>query len=69
LERIGTVVSLVPDKDGVTALDEYKIEFQDSTAAAVLELSIDGLRGLTNGAWRSTIKRLALASLSLVNIR
>ena len=27
---IGTVVSVVSDKDGVTALDEYKIEFEDS---------------------------------------
>jgi hypothetical protein len=27
---IGTVVSVVPHKDGVTALDEYKIEFEDS---------------------------------------
>jgi len=26
----GTVVSVVPHKDGVTALDEYKIEFEDS---------------------------------------
>ena len=27
---IGTVVSVVPHKDGVTALDEYKIVFEDS---------------------------------------
>ena len=27
---IGIVVSVVPHKDGVTALDEYKIEFEDS---------------------------------------
>ena len=27
---IGTVVSVVPHKDGVTALDEYKIEFEDA---------------------------------------
>lgn len=27
---IGTVVSVVPHKDGVTALDEYKIKFEDS---------------------------------------
>ena len=26
---IGTVVSVVPHKDGVTALDEYKIQFED----------------------------------------
>ena len=27
---IGRVVCVVPHKDGVTALDEYKIEFEDS---------------------------------------
>ena len=27
---IGTVVSVVPRNDGVTGLDEYKIEFEDS---------------------------------------
>src|SRR5262245_25236644 len=27
---IGIVVSVVPHKDGVTALDEYRIEFEDS---------------------------------------
>ena len=26
----GTVVSVVPHKDGVTALDEYKIQFEGS---------------------------------------
>jgi hypothetical protein len=41
---IGTVLSVAPHKDGVTALDEYKIAFEDSLQLRLCRFQLTGVR-------------------------
>src|SRR5215510_5465739 len=41
---IGTVLSVAPHKDGVTALDEYKIAFEDSRQLRLCRFQLTGVR-------------------------
>jgi hypothetical protein len=41
---IGTVLSVAPHKDGVTALDEYKVAFEDSLQLRLCRFQLTGVR-------------------------
>jgi hypothetical protein len=41
---IGTVLSVAPHKDGVTALDEYKIAFEDSLQLRLCRFQLTGVK-------------------------